>query len=62
MFTSQLDIDLRKCISATILKLKLTGYIEEKDGYFIYTNKDEADLYESERMVLHLIRYNELEN
>lgn len=59
MFTSQLEIDLRKCISATILKLKLTGYIEEKDEHFVYTEKDENDLYESEKMVLHLIKYNQ---
>lgn len=58
MFTSQLQVDLRKCISATILKLKLTGYIEEKGTSLVYTNKDECNLYKSERMVLGLIRNN----
>lgn len=61
MFTSQLEIDVRKCISATILKLKLTGYIEEKGDSFIFTNKDETDLFESERMVLNLIRHNQFD-
>lgn len=40
MFTSTFDMDIRKSISATILKLKLTGYIKEdssSDSY-IYTN------------------------
>lgn len=58
MFISKFEIDLRKCISATILKLKLTGYIEEKGVNYIYTNKDECDLLESEKMILNLIRYN----
>ena len=60
MFTSTFDMDMRKSISATILKLKLTGYIKEdssSDSY-IYTNKDESDLLESEKMVLNLIRDN----
>lgn len=58
MFVSTFDVDMRKSISATILKLKLTGYIEEKNGSYLYTNKDEASLLESEKMVLNLIRYN----
>lgn len=57
MFASTFDIDLKKSISATILKLKLTGYIEEKEGNYIYTNKDESTLLESEKMVLKLIRF-----
>lgn len=61
MFTSQLEIDLRKCISATILKLKHTGYIKEKGNSFIYTDKDESSLFESEKMVLNLIRNNEFD-
>lgn len=56
MFTSQLEIDIRKCISATILKLKLTGYIEEKGGGLFFTNKSEANLFASERMVLNFVR------
>ena len=60
MFTSTFDMDIRKSISATILKLKLTGYIKEdssSDSY-VYTNKDESNLLESEKMVLYLIRDN----
>ena len=58
MFASTFEVDLKKSISATILKLKLTGYIEEKEGALIYTNKDEANLLDSEKMVLNLIRNN----
>lgn len=58
MFVSTFDIDIKKSISATILKLKLTCYIEEKNGSYIYTDKDESSLLESEKMVLNLIRFN----
>lgn len=58
MFISKFDVDMKKSISATILKLKLTGYIKEHNDGFIYTNKDESSLLESEKMVLGLIRYN----
>lgn len=61
MFTSNLELDLRKCISSTILKLKLRGYIEEKDDSYIYTNKDESELLDSEKMVLRLIRSNQFD-
>ena len=56
MFTSLLELDMKKAISSTILKLKLNGYIEEKEGGFVFTNKDEAVLLDSERMILKLIR------
>lgn len=58
MFASTFEVDIKKSISATILKLKLTGYIKEKNRTYIYTNKDESNLLESEKMVLDLIRYN----
>lgn len=61
MFTSALEVDMKKSISATILKLKLLGYIKEKDKEYVYTNKDEAELLESEKMVLNLIRYNKFD-
>lgn len=57
MFTSTFEVDMKKSISATILKLKLMGYIKEKDNSYIYTNKDDSCLLESERMVLDLIRF-----
>lgn len=56
MFASNLEMDMRKSIAATILKLKLAAFIEEKGDYFICTSKDELELSESEKMVLKLIR------
>lgn len=58
MFVSTFELDMKKSISATILKLKLNDYIKEKNGKFYYTNKDESCLLESEKMVLSLIRDN----
>lgn len=58
MFTSTFDVNIKKSISATILKLRLTGYIEKKDENYVWTNKDESTLPESEKMVLDLIRFN----
>ena len=58
MFTSTYDLDIKKSISATILKLKLNGYIKEKNNGYIYTKKDKSDLLESEKMVLRLIKSN----
>lgn len=55
MFTSTFNVDIKKSISATILKLKLTGYITENCNSYIYTNKDISNLLESEKMVLNLI-------
>ncbi len=56
MFASKLEMDMRKSIAATILKLKLAAFIEEKEDYFICTMKDDLELSCSERMVLNLIR------
>ena len=61
MFTSLYDVDYKKSISSTILKLKIMGYIEEKNKKFIITNKDTSLLLESEKMVLDLIKTNELD-
>lgn len=58
MFVSTFEADVKKSIAATILKLKLSGYIEEVNDSFSYTNKDESALLESEKMVLNLIRFN----
>lgn len=55
MFASTFNVDIKKSISATILKLKLTGYIKENSNSYIYTNKDISNLLESEKMVLNLI-------
>ena len=57
MFTSMMDIDYKMLISATILKLKLDGYIKEKGKSFIIVeDKDTANLSKSELMVLKLIK------
>ncbi len=56
MFVSGLELDMRKSIAATILKLKLSGYIQQKEGLFIFTGKKETELLESESMVLRLIQ------
>lgn len=58
MFTSTFEVDIKKSISATILKLKTLGYIKEVNNTYTYTNKDESTLLESEKMVLNLIRFN----
>ena len=49
---------MKKSISATILKLKLAGYIKQENEGYIYTNKDETDLLESEKLILKMIRFN----
>ena len=56
MFSSIFELDLKKSISSTILKLKLNGYIEEKESGFVFTNKDTASLLGSEKMVLGLLK------
>lgn len=62
MFTSTFDVDIKKAVSATILKLKLMGYIKEENKAYKYTNKDEKDLLESEKMVLNLVKSNQFDN
>lgn len=61
MFLSTLEVDIRKSISATILKLKLSGYINEKDGDYSFSDKEESGLSESEQMVLMLVRYQQFD-
>lgn len=61
MFLSALEVDIRKSISATILKLKLSGYINEKEGDYVFSGKEESCLSESERMVLNLVRYQQFD-
>ena len=51
-FTYNLENDIRKSVVATILKLKLSGFIQEKDGKICKTNKNEDSLLMSEKMVL----------
>jgi len=55
MYTSQYCIDFKKSISATILKLKLTGYIKETKSKLEKTAKDTSQLLESEKQVLDLV-------
>jgi len=58
MFTSMMDIDMRRCLAATILKLQLTGHVEEANNEFRCTGEDDNQLLESEKMVLKLVRDN----
>lgn len=54
MFIRYFELDHKKAIASTILKLKLTGIIEEKNGVFkIVKNKN--NLLESEKMIIDLI-------
>lgn len=56
LFVSTLEIDLQKCVSTTILKLKQTGFIKEVNDNFICANQDTSELLQSEIMILELIR------
>lgn len=56
MFTSTMETDVKKCIASTILKLKLTGYIEECENELKCTNKNTDELLESEKMILDSIQ------
>lgn len=58
MFTSTLEVDVRKSIAVTILKLKLDGYIEEKKTKLKCTDKNQDKLLESEKMILKYIETN----
>lgn len=58
MFTETMEIDTKKSISSTILKLKLTGYIREVNNEFRCTDKKDNQLLETERMVLQSIKSN----
>lgn len=61
MFTSFFDVDYKKSIASTILKLKLIGYIKEKGKKFELINKDTSNLLDSEKMVLDLIKTGDLD-
>ena len=61
MFTALYDIDFKKSISSTILKLKLMGFIEEKNKKLICTDKNQNELSESEKLVLNLVKNNEFD-
>lgn len=58
MFTSIMDTDVRKSISATILKLKLTGYIQEINNQLQCNNKNDDNLLKTEKIILKSIKDN----
>lgn len=58
MFTEMMEIDTKKSISATILKLKLTGYIKEVNNELRCTDKKDDELLETEKMILQSIKSN----
>lgn len=55
-FISTFSIDFNKDIAATILKLKLEGYIEEKNAVLCCTNKNTNNILLSEKIILEAIR------
>lgn len=57
MYTSMFDVNVRKAVSSTILKLELTGYIKEVDNKLEVTGKKSDKLIASEQMVLNSIHY-----
>ena len=61
MFVSNLELDVRKSVSAVVLKLKLTGHIKEEKGKIIKTDKNKADLLKSEKLVLDAINFKDLD-
>lgn len=56
MFISLMELDIKRCLSSTILKLKLLGYILEKNNAFLITDKNIKDLSKSDQMVLEFIK------
>ena len=56
LFASELDVDIRRSISAGILKLKLSGHVKEADENYICTKKSQDELLSSEKMLLELIK------
>lgn len=59
LFASELTVDIKRAIGAGILKLKLSGHLEEIRGKYSCTNKSNSQLFESEKMLLHLIETGE---
>ena len=55
MFTSSMELDDKKSIAATILKLKLTGHIKEENGELYCMMNGLDTLSKSERMVHRLV-------
>ena len=61
LFASELSVDMRRCITSGVLKLKLSGYVEEKNGRYFCTDKPQENLFESEKMLLRLIETGSLD-
>lgn len=61
IFTSTYDVDYKKSVASTILKLKLSGYIKENRKKFVVTDKDTSELLDSEKSVLDLIKIGDLD-
>ena len=62
MFTSEYNVDIKRSVSSVILKLKINGFIEEKNKTFKCINKDESNLLESEKQVLALVKTGKFDN
>ncbi len=61
LFTSEMNVDMRRCISSGVLKLKLSGYVEEKNGRYFCTEKTMDRLFESEKLLLQLVETGSLD-
>lgn len=61
LFTSTYDVDYKKSVASTILKLKISGYIKESRKKYIVTDKDTSQLLNSEKMLLNLIKTGDLD-
>lgn len=61
MFVSNLELDPRTSITASIMKLKITGFIKEENGKIVKTNKNDTSLLASERMLLKSLRFKDVD-
>lgn len=52
------QIDIDRDVPAHLLKLQLDGYIEEQNGNFIVTEKNQINLQESDKILLGLVNSN----
>lgn len=58
MFTSAMTVDLKRALASTLLKLKLTGYLVEFEGYYYCTGKNQEGLGKTEQYILESIQKN----
>ena len=59
MFTYKMDIDYKDAIAATLLKLKLDGFVREEQDKLVITDKNQSSLSESDKEVLKVLKADE---